>query len=211
LPERSITVTHQANDTRIARVSGRGISIRGDDIDTDQILPARYLTAISFAGMEAHVFADTRAAALAAGHPHPLDQPHFAGGTLLLVNRNFGCGSSREHAPQGLRRFGVTAVIGESFGEIFAGNCVAIGMPCVQADAATIAALQEVNASEPQTVFTLDLAAQTITAGRHVFPVTLSEGRRRQFLDGTWDSTAVLLAAGGAIEQTLAELPACQA
>ena len=195
------------NDTRIARVTGRGISIRGDDIDTDQILPARYLKAISFAGMEAHAFEDTRKAACDAGHPHPLDQPRFAGGKLLLVNRNFGCGSSREHAPESLHRLGIAAVIGQSFGEIFAGNCVSIGMPCVTASADVIAALQEINETEPHTEFVLDLGRQNISAGGRMFPITLSEGRRKQFLEGTWDSTAVLLGAGTLIEQTLAELP----
>jgi 3-isopropylmalate/(R)-2-methylmalate dehydratase small subunit len=194
------------NDTRIHRIAGRGISIRGDDIDTDQILPARYLTAITFAGMEAHAFKDARAAAKAQGDVHPLDQPRFTGGSLLLVNRNFGCGSSREHAPQSLHRRGIAAVIGESFGEIFAGNCVSIGMPCVQADAGTIAALQRINETAPETQFVLDLARQTITAGERVFAITLAEGRRRQFLDGTWDPTSVLLAAGPLIEQTLAEV-----
>jgi 3-isopropylmalate/(R)-2-methylmalate dehydratase small subunit len=193
------------NDTRIHRIAGRGISIRGDDIDTDQIFPARYLTAITFAGMEAHAFKDARAAAKAQGDAHPLDQPHFTGGSLLLVNRNFGCGSSREHAPQSLHRLGIAAVIGESFGEIFAGNCVSIGMPCVQADAETITALQRINETAPQTEFVLDLVGQTITAGERVFAITLAEGRRRQYLDGTWDPTAVLLAAGPLIEQTLAD------
>ncbi len=195
------------NDTRIHRVAGRGITIRGDDIDTDQILPARYLKAITFAGMEAHAFEDARAAAKAQGGAHPLDQTRFAGGKLLFVNRNFGCGSSREHAPQSLHRLGVAAVIGESFGEIFAGNCVAIGMPCVQAEADTIAALQQINETAPETEFVLDLAGQTMTAAGRVFAITLAEGRRQQFLGGTWDPTAVLLAAGPLIEQTLAELP----
>lgn len=194
------------NDTRIHRVTGRGITIRGDDIDTDQILPARYLKAITFAGMEAHAFEDARAAAKVQGEVHPLDQARFAGGKLLFVNRNFGCGSSREHAPQSLHRLGIAAVIGESFGEIFAGNCVAIGMPCVQADAETIAALQQINETAPETEFVLDLAGQTIGAGTRVFAITLAEGRRQQFLAGTWDPTAVLLAAGPLIEQTLAEL-----
>jgi len=197
----------RANDTRIVRVTGRGITIHGDDIDTDQILPARYLKAITFRGMEAHVFADARTAAKAQGQPHPLDQQRFSGGELLFVNRNFGCGSSREHAPQGLRRFGIKAVIGESFGEIFAGNCVAVGMPCVVASAETMAALQRLNETDPQTRFTLDLAALTMTAGDQVFPVTLAEGRRRQFTEGSWDPTSVLLAAGPAIEEKLAALP----
>ena len=124
-------MTARLNDTSIVRVSGRGISIRGDDLDTDQIMPARYLTAVTFRGMEQHVFEDMRIAARERGNPHPLDQSRFAGGEVLLVNRNFGCGSSREHAPQGLRRLGIEAVVGESFGEIFAGNCVSVGMACV--------------------------------------------------------------------------------
>jgi len=196
----------QANDTRITRVVGRGIAIPGNDIDTDQILPARYLTAITFRGMEAHAFADVRAADRAQGKAHPLDDTRFAGGSLLLVNRNFGCGSSREHAPQSLHRRGIKAIIGESFGEIFAGNCVSIGMPCVQASAETIATLQQLNASAPGTVFTLDLTAMTIRAGEQVFPVTLAEGRRRQFVEGSWDPTSVLLAAGPLIKERLAEL-----
>jgi len=201
-------MNRHANDTRIIRVTGRGIALRGDDIDTDQILPARYLTAITFRGMEAHVFADARAAVRAQGRPHPLDAPRHAGATLLVVNRNFGCGSSREHAPQGLRRFGIQAIVGESFGEIFAGNCVAVGMPCLRADAATVAALQALTEAEPPVRLTLDLEALTITAGGQVFPVTLAEGRRQQFLAGTWDPTAVLLAAGPAIEERLAEVAA---
>lgn len=157
--------------------------------------------------MEAHAFEDARAAAKVQGGVHPLDQARFAGGKLLFVNRNFGCGSSREHAPQSLHRLGVAAVIGKSFGEIFAGNCVAIGMPCVQADADTIAVLQHINETMPETEFVLDLAGQTMTAAGRGFAITLAEGRRQQFLGGTWDPTAVLLAAGPLIEQTLAELP----
>lgn len=199
-------MNQRANDTRILSVTGRGITIRGDDIDTDQILPARYLKAISFAGMEAHAFEDARIAARGSGRPHPLDQERFAGGKLLFVNRNFGCGSSREHAPQALHRFGIAAVVGESFGEIFAGNCIAIGVPCVQASAETIAVLQRINETTPRTEFVLDLVGQTITAGERVFSITVADGRRKQFLDGTWDPTAVLLAAGPLIEQTLADV-----
>ena len=199
-------MTSLSSNPRIASISGHAIPIRGDDIDTDQIVPARYLKTITFRGMEAHVFADSRAAARRANQLHPLDDPRFAGGTMLLVNRNFGCGSSREHAPQGLWRFGIKAIIGESFGEIFAGNCVSVGMPCVQATAEVIAAIQRLNETEPQTSFTLDLTTLTIMAVGTVFPVKLAEGRRQQFLEGTWDPTGVLLDAGDAIEQTLANL-----
>ncbi len=195
----------QINDTRIIRVAGRGLPISGDDIDTDQILPARHLKAITFQGMEAFAFEDARIAERERGRSHPLDDARFAGGSVLLVNRNFGCGSSREHAPQSLHRFGIKAIIGESFGEIFAGNCVAIGMPCVCAEAETIAALQRVVQEAPQTLLTLDLAAMTVTAGERVFPVALAEGRRRQFVEGSWDPTSVLLAAGPLIEAKLGE------
>jgi 3-isopropylmalate/(R)-2-methylmalate dehydratase small subunit len=191
---------------RIESVSGRGITLRGDDIDTDQILPARFMKTTTFQGMEAHVFADNRVAARELQRVHPFDDRRFEGGTILLVNRNFGCGSSREHAPQSLRRFGIRAIIGQSFGEIFAGNCVSVGMPCVQATAETITALQDLNETKPQTSFTLDLRAMTVGASDAMFPVALAEGRRQQFIEGSWDPIAVLLAAGDAIEQTLATL-----
>lgn len=194
------------NNTQIKSVSGRGIPVRGDDIDTDQILPARFLKAITFNAMEAHVFEDSRAAArYGKKPPHPFDDARFAGGTILLVNRNFGCGSSREHAPQGLRRFGITAIIGESLGEIFAGNCVSVGMPCVQAEAEVIQVIQRLSETAPGTHFALDLESVSLSTGHDVFPVKVAEGRRRQFLDGTWDPTAVLLGAGEAIEHTLAQ------
>jgi 3-isopropylmalate/(R)-2-methylmalate dehydratase small subunit len=199
-------MTSLSNNPRITSISGRAIPIRGDDIDTDQILPARYLKTTTFRGMEEHVFADSRAASRRVDQLHPLDDPRFAGGTMLMVNRNFGCGSSREHAPQGLRRFGIEAIVGESFGEIFAGNCVSVGMPCVQAAVETVAAIQGLSETAPQTRFTLDLKTLTIMAAGTVFPVKLAEGRRQQFLDGTWDPTSVLLGAGETIEQTLANL-----
>jgi 3-isopropylmalate/(R)-2-methylmalate dehydratase small subunit len=197
-------VTILSDDPRITAISGRGITLRGDDIDTDQILPSRFLKTVTFQGIEAHVFADNRSASRRMNRLHAFDDPRFSGASLLLVNRNFGCGSSREHAPQGLRRSGIRAVIGCSFGEIFAGNCVSVGMPCVQVSAEVMALLQQLNETEPQTRLTLDLATLTLAAGRDVFPVTLAEGRRRQFLDGTWDSTTLLLEAGDAIERTLA-------
>jgi 3-isopropylmalate/(R)-2-methylmalate dehydratase small subunit len=195
-----------ATDMAIVRVSGRGMTIRGNDIDTDQILPARFLKAITFKGMEEHVFVDAREAARGQGGCHPLDNPNFAGARILFVNQNFGCGSSREHAPQGLRRLGIAAIIGESFGEIFASNCVSVGMPCVQVSAEAVAWLQSVNEDAPETEFTLDLKNLVISGGNRRFPVSLPEGRRRQYLEGSWDATAVLLTAESAIEQTLARV-----
>lgn len=205
----------------IAEVGGRGVVLRGNDIDTDQILPSRFLKVITFNGMEAHVFRDARDAAQARGAPHPLDDSRYRGANILVVNRNFGCGSSREHAPQGLHRFGIDAIIGESFGEIFAGNCVAVGMPCVTASAETVAALQALIEANPETPLSLDLdrlavyatpaaaataAATTSTSTQIAFPITLSNGRQRQFLDGTWDPIAVLLQASDAIDAKIGAL-----
>jgi 3-isopropylmalate/(R)-2-methylmalate dehydratase small subunit len=196
----------QASQSQIEQVAGRAVTVRGNDIDTDQIVPARYLKCITFQGMEDALFVDTRKALKEQGTAHPLDEARFAGASILLVNKNFGCGSSREHAPQALRRFGIRAVVGESFGEIFAGNCVAIGLPCLLVDEATIARLQERNEAQPDSPLKIDVAGKRITAGNEVFTAEISEGRRRQFVDGSWDATGVLLAAGPSIEAKAREL-----
>jgi 3-isopropylmalate/(R)-2-methylmalate dehydratase small subunit len=192
----------------IARVEGRGIPLRGDDIDTDQIIPARYLKWITFKGLESHVFEDARMATAQHGAQHPFDDPRFAGGRILITNSNFGCGSSREHAAQGIKRLGIATIIGESFGEIFAGNCVSIGMPCVTADANTIGVLQHQCDAAPLTKLELDLVSMTVVSAEQAFSVYLAEGRRHQFLEGSWDATAALLGAGTVIEEKLQQLPA---
>src|SRR6476469_5341773 len=126
----------EQDSRRLRMIEGTGVPVPGQDIDTDRIIPARFLKAISLDGLETHVFEDDRAQATQQGHPHPFDVDAYQGGALLLVNRNFGCGSSREHAPQALKRWGIQAVIGESFSEIFFGNSLAIGMPCFSNDPA---------------------------------------------------------------------------
>ena len=118
----------------ITKITGRGLPVRGNDLDTDRIMPARFLRAVTFEGLERHVFEDDRAADPA----HPFNDARYAGASILVVNSNFGCGSSREHAPQGLARFGITAVVGESFSEIFLGNAAVLGMPCFAADHASV-------------------------------------------------------------------------
>ena len=188
-------------------LEGAAVALRADDIDTDQIIPARFLKGVSFAGLGRHAFEDARHAARKQDALHPFDDPERQSARVLLVNKNFGCGSSREHAPQALHRWGIAAVVGESFGEIFAGNCTAIGMPCLRVAAADLARLQDAAEANGARLFAIDLGEKTIRSGNLVAAVELPETARLQFLDGTWDATAVLLEAGKAIEATASRLP----
>jgi 3-isopropylmalate/(R)-2-methylmalate dehydratase small subunit len=190
--------------TKVDRVAGRGCVLRGDDIDTDRVIPARFLRCVTFDGIGEHAFEDDRRQAKG---DHPLDDERFAGASLLIVGRNFGCGSSREHAPQALWRFGFRAFVGESFAEIFFGNCVAMGLPCVTLPRGDLERLMEAVELDPRQEIVLDLASGTITSRAGVQRVTMPEGARRQLLEGSWDATVVLLDAGPAIEATAARLP----
>jgi len=173
----------------ITRVAGRAIALRGDDIDTDRIMPARFLKAVSFEGLERHVFEDDRAADPA----HPFNDARHAGAALMVVNRNFGCGSSREHAPQGLQRFGIRAIVGESFSEIFQGNAAMIGMPCFVADRAAIERLQAAVERDPSAPVIADVETGTVRAGAVDVAATLPAAVRDGFLSGRWNPTAMLL------------------
>ncbi|MCW5892663.1 MAG: 3-isopropylmalate dehydratase small subunit [bacterium] len=197
------------DDSKRTVVIGPAVPVRGHDIDTDRIIPARFLRCVVFDGLGAHAFEDDRAQTAAKGQPHPFDDPRFARGRILFANRNFGCGSSREHAPQAIMRWGkgIQAIVGESFAEIFFGNCLALGIPCAVADEAGVRALMARAEAEPAAEFRLDLAAGTISTGDLVVPVTIPEGPRSQLLAGTWDSTGELLAGRDAIAQTAASLP----
>lgn len=192
-----------AHSPELSVVSGLGLAIRGNDVDTDQIMPARFLKWITFAGLGQHIFADARAEALAAGVAHPIDTITDGAPRIVFVNQNFGCGSSREHAPQGMKRAGIIGVVGESFGEIFAGNCLAIGVPCVEVVGEVARQLQRLVENEPLAQVKLDLGTLTVQVGTSVFPVTIREGRRRQLMEGTWDSTAVLLEAAINVDEVL--------
>ncbi|MBD1874189.1 3-isopropylmalate dehydratase small subunit [Nodosilinea sp. FACHB-131] len=190
--------------TQIEQITGTGIPLTGNDIDTDRIIPARFLKCITFDGLGEQVFADDRAALEGR---HPFDQPQYRGATILVVNRNFGCGSSREHAPQAIARWGIKAVLGESFAEIFFGNCVAIGIPCLTASAEVVGQVQAALDTDPTTVVTLDLATQTVTFGAGAGAVSMPEGGRQAFLAGTWDACGQLVANADAIRATAATLP----
>jgi 3-isopropylmalate/(R)-2-methylmalate dehydratase small subunit len=188
----------------IERVAGRACVLRGDDIDTDRIIPARFLRAIRFDGLGEHAFEDDRRQAKG---DHPLDDQRYAGASILVVGANFGCGSSREHAPQALMRTGFRAFIGESFAEIFAGNCTALGLPCATLAAGDLAALMDSVALDPAQEVVLDLEARTVTSRAGSAAATIPDGARSQLLEGSWNATRVLLDAGDAIEATAARIP----
>jgi 3-isopropylmalate/(R)-2-methylmalate dehydratase small subunit len=192
---------------KIRQFAGRALPLRGDNIDTDRIIPARFLRAITFEGLEEHLFEDDRKQLEAAGSRHRTADPTYAGAAILLVNANFGCGSSREHAPQAIRRSGIRAVVGQSFSEIFFGNSVALGMPCVTADAATISALMDLVEREPSTEVVVDLDRMRVAAGSSTFTIELPPGARESFLEGTWDATALLLDKFEEVEAVAKRLP----
>ena len=192
----------------INRVIGPALVLRGDDIDTDRIIPARFLKCVAFDGLGEQVFADDRAEL---GGSHPFDRPEHRDATILLVNRNFGCGSSREHAPQALMRWGIRAVVGESFAEIFYGNCLALGIPCLQAPHDTMLAIQVAAAADPTILFNLDLAQASLTAGDpnagQSWNLELAAGPQLMLVSGQWDGTGQLLARDSELTATAARLP----
>lgn len=194
----------RASQAKVERVAGTGCVLRGDDIDTDRIIPARFLRAVTFEGLGEHAFEDDRKQAKG---NHPLDDARFAGASILIVGRNFGCGSSREHAPQSLVRAGFQAFVGESFAEIFFGNCVALGLPAVTLERAELDRLMDAVELDPKQELVLDLAAGTLASRVGLQKVAMPDGARRQLLEGTWDATAVLLEARDSIQATAARLP----
>ena len=182
-------VGHAQDGRPILVVTGRGLPVRGDDIDTDRIMPARFLRATSFEGLERHVFEDDRAAR----PDHPFNDARFAGAAFLVVNRNFGCGSSREHAPQGLARFGIRGIIGESFSDIFQGNAAMLGIPCFSADHRAIDRLQTLIEHTPNLAITARVDSRLVTAGPLRVTATLPPALHEAFVSGQWNPTAMLL------------------
>ena len=192
-----------APDRRIARVEGTAIPLRGNNIDTDRIIPARFLKAITFDGLGEHAFEDDRRSM----PDHPFANPAYAGASILIVNENFGSGSSREHAPQALKRRGIGACIGQSFSEIFLGNATTIGLPCATASAADIDSLLGVAERDPAAVMVLDIDALLLAVGGRNLPVQIPAGVRTSLLTGQWDATGLLLDDFDAVRRVGAALP----
>jgi 3-isopropylmalate/(R)-2-methylmalate dehydratase small subunit len=189
--------------TSITEVQGTGCVLRGDDIDTDRIIPARFMKDITFDAMGEHLFEDARKAEKG---NHPLDDERFLGSDILVVGKNFGCGSSREHAPQSLMRFGFRAFIGESFADIFAGNCCSLGLVCITLPETDAETLRESIELDPEQPVGIDVADQTVTFRGGQLQGTIPDGTRDRLLKGHWNATRLLLDAADAIERTAEKL-----
>ena len=192
----------------VTQVSGRAVFIPGADIDTDRIIPARFMKCVTFDGLGEFAFYDVRFdSETGEKTDHPLNDPRFEGASILLAGVNFGCGSSREHAPQSLKKFGFNGVVAESFAEIFFGNSTTLAMPCVIASAADIAALRDAVENDPATIVTIDVDALRVrSSGGLDFAVTIPDSARDALVSGRWDPIQELLDSESAIEAKAREL-----
>ena len=189
-----------AKDKVVSQIQGPGVPIRGNDIDTDQIVPARFLKEVTFDNMGEYAFYDVRRDDDGSLNDHPFNR--YSNATILVVNENFGCGSSREHAPQALMRWGIDGLIGESFAEIFAGNCQALGLPTATADPETVEWIMEQVEADPALELTIDVKAETVTVGDETLDVTISDAQREALLQGIWDTTALMKSYMDEVEET---------
>ncbi|PSQ13803.1 3-isopropylmalate dehydratase small subunit [Halobacteriales archaeon QS_7_69_60] len=194
-----------SDDHHITEVAGTGVPIPGDDVDTDQILPARFMKEVTFDNMADYLFYDARRDDDGELGDHPLDR--FDGANVAVVNANFGCGSSREHAPQAMMRWGIDGIVGESYAEIFRDNCRSLGIPAATADHETVVALQEWIEANPDGEVEIDVAAETVTYGDTTVDVAIDDAMQEALVDGIWDTTALMYANMSKVERTAADLP----
>jgi len=192
---------------KITSVAGRAVYVPGNDIDTDRIIPARFLKCVTFDDLGEGLFADDRTAAQTNGGRHPLDDTAFSGAEILLSGANFGCGSSREHAPQAIKKFGLRAVVAEGYAEIFLGNATNIGLPCLTATRSDIHNITEAVRLNPVMVITVDLVGLNIRFGDETVPVTMRASARDALVHGRWDPIGELLEGNSAVATTAASLP----
>jgi 3-isopropylmalate/(R)-2-methylmalate dehydratase small subunit len=191
---------------KITKVTGKAVSVPGDDIDTDRIIPARFMKCVTFDGLGQYLFYDVRFDAEGKPKQHALNDPKFKDASILISGNNFGCGSSREHAPQAIRRAGFNAVIAEGFAEIFFGNSTTLGMPCVTASREDLKTLRALVENDPDTEVEIDLESMTIRAGDKSFPCSLRDSARQALTEGRWDPIADLLENLPKVESTAANL-----
>lgn len=192
----------------IISLSGKAVPVPGANMDTDRIIPARFLKCITFDELAGTMFYDDRFAADGSSKGHPLDAPQHAGASIIIGGENFGCGSSREHAPQAIKRSGIRAIVAESFAEIFFGNSSGIGLPCVRASAEDLAAISAILNRAPETTWTLDLDSMTFSCPEASFAVRMPAEPREAFMQGRWDAVVELMNAPDKVAQLAAELPA---
>ncbi|SEH55122.1 MULTISPECIES: 3-isopropylmalate dehydratase small subunit [Halopenitus] len=197
----------EAPAEKVTDVSGTGIPVRGNDIDTDQIIPARFMKVVTFDGLGQFAFFDQRFDDEDNEKDHPFNEEQYQGANVLVVNANFGCGSSREHAPQALMRWGIDAIVGESFAEIFAGNCLALGIPTVTADTESIEALQDYVAANPDAELHVDVENERVAYDDEAIDATVNDAQRKALVEGVWDTTALMGANASAVRETARSLP----
>jgi 3-isopropylmalate/(R)-2-methylmalate dehydratase small subunit len=191
---------------KITQVSGSAVYVPGSDIDTDRIIPARFMKCVTFDGLGEYLFYDVRKNDDGSDKPHPLNDPRFKGASILLSGVNFGCGSSREHAPQAIYRYGFRAVVAESFAEIFFGNCTTLGIPCAVAAAADMQRLRAAVEADPQIKVTVDVDKNRIFFGSENITVNIPDSARDALITGHWDAIADLLEGDGAVTSTAGAL-----
>lgn len=191
---------------KVRKISGRSVYVPGNDIDTDRIIPARFMKCVTFDGLGEYLFYDVRKDSDGNDKDHPLNETRFSDASVLISNANFGCGSSREHAPQALYRYGFRAVIAESFAEIFFGNCCALGMPCVAATKESVKSLAELINEVPETEVSIDVVNSTVRAGDLNFSVDIPTGAKEALTNGRWDPIAELQEAKESIDHLVTDL-----
>ena len=192
---------------KITSLAGRAVCVPGNDIDTDRIIPARFMKCVTFDGLGEFLFYDVRKNADGTDKPHPLNDPRFRGATVLLSGANFGCGSSREHAPQAIQKHGIRAVVAEGFAEIFFGNCTTLGIPCATASRADIAKIAAAVEADPQTEVVIDVAKQEIRFAGQTVPAAFRETARDALVNGRWDPIGELLDGLPSVKATALKLP----
>ncbi len=193
---------------KIITISGKAVPVPGADMDTDRIIPARFLKCVTFDELAGTMFYDERFNADGSSKGHPIDAPQHAGATIILGGENFGCGSSREHAPQAIKRSGIKAIVAESFAEIFFGNSSGICMPCVCASHEDLQTAMSITTEQPDAEWTLDLASMTLSCSAATLPITMPAEPREALMQGRWDAVVELMNAPEAVAAMAAKLPA---